>query len=82
MGGEGFEPASKTTGEMQVHESGGSKSGNNGGDGHSAGTPDPDLGTVVAEWARLPAGIRAAILLIVKSPLGGTFPKGAAGHDG
>jgi hypothetical protein len=69
----GFEPSPKPSGNAGVFDSGGSKSGNNGG-GFVPLTPpkptpptDPDLSAVVAAWADLPPVIRAGVLALVKA---------------
>lgn len=72
---EGLEHHANPAGNTRVPDSGGSKSGNNGG---GLGPPmpptmptDPGLAEVIAAWPDLPPAIRAGIVAMVKAAGGG-----------
>ncbi|HEX8875279.1 MAG TPA: hypothetical protein VF777_00915 [Phycisphaerales bacterium] len=77
----GFELSPIPSGDRDVSDSGGSKSGNIGTD---AGPPmppatptvptDPDLAAVVAAWSELPQPIRVAVLALVQAAGGRPNP--------
>lgn len=78
MPAEGLEHPANPAGNSRVPDSGGSKSGNNGG-GFGPATPpatptlptDPELAAVVAAWSDLPPAVRAGIVVMVKVAGGG-----------
>jgi len=81
---EGLEHLRFPSGNVGVPDSGGSKSGNNGG-GFGPPTPpakptDPELAAVVAAWPDLPPALRAGIVAMLKAATPPTAPSGLAGE--